>query len=78
MNNPVAVPHRFYQDEKGNRISLFTSHVPPGFVLVEKGWTIKNPDGTYGNGRCAFATQAEAQAWIDARPFWRGMSVFMS
>ena len=48
----------------------------PNWSMVDRGWTIQNPDGTIGCGRPASATEAEAQALADrlnARGF-RGMN----
>lgn len=37
------------------------------------GFTIQWDDGTVGNGRPPYATEAEAQAVIDRNPHFRGM-----
>ena len=47
----------------------------PHWTIVDRGWTIQNPDGTVGCGRPPFATKEEAQA-LAARLNqlgWRGM-----
>lgn len=79
------VPHEFYEHPEGGkpRVSLFTSYVPEGYVLVSKGWTTENEDGTYGNGRFPFESKEEGEAWLaryeerTGRPY-RGMSGFTS
>lgn len=64
-----VVPYRFYRDPGTKRIySLFSSYIPGGAVLVEEGFTIKWPDGTYGCGRKPFATKAEAEAYLKKMP----------
>lgn len=70
----TVIPHRFYRVPQGYSVGLYTSYVPPGSVLVSEGFTVQHPDGTTGLGRKPFATEAEAQAWCDANPRFRGMS----
>jgi len=62
------IPFRFYEDPRGVRYSLFTSWKPADAVLVEKGFTIKWPDGTYGCGRKPFETVGEAEAYLKKMP----------
>lgn len=42
--------------------------------MEQVGFTIMHPDGTTGIGRVPFKTRAEAQAWVDTHPNFRGMS----
>jgi hypothetical protein len=74
--NGKVIPHRFYRHPDGGQsVSLFTSYVPPGFVLVTEGFTIEWIDGTTGCGRKAFATEAEGNAYLERCPAgMRGMS----
>ena len=59
------IPYRFYRDPvSGRAFSLFSSWVPDGAVVVENGFTIRWPDGTQGCGRGAFASVAEAEAYL--------------
>lgn len=78
----IIVPHRFYKDPNSNAgVSLYSSYIPSGYVLVEKGFTTQNEDGTSGNGNKPFTTREEGEAWLTrfeertGRPF-RGMSAF--
>jgi hypothetical protein len=72
MSHPI--PARHYHDPvSGTNFSPFTSWKPDTAVLVTVGWTVSHDDGTTGLGRKPFATQAEAQAWCDANPRFRGM-----
>lgn len=41
--------------------------------LQVRGWTIQHPDGTIGLGRAPFPTKAEAEAWVQAHPHFKGM-----
>lgn len=68
-----AIESKHYRHPDGRTASLYGAHPGPGFEVVTKGWTIRHPDGTEGIGRKPFETQAEAQAWIDANPHFRGM-----
>jgi hypothetical protein len=63
-----VIPYRYYEDPRGVRYSLFTAWKPADAVMIEKGFTIRWPDGTQGCGRKAFETQAEAQAYLDKMP----------
>lgn len=45
----------------------------PNWSIEVQGYTIQHPDGTIGIGRKPFETRAEAQAWIDRNPNFRGM-----
>lgn len=68
------IPHRFYHDPtNGRTFSLFTSWKTPDAVLVEKGFTIAWPDGTYGCGRKPFDTIEEAEAYLKKFPNFSGM-----
>lgn len=69
-----VVPYKVYVAPNGKQFSLYSSYIPEGSVLVEKGYTINHPDGTNGLGRAPFETEAEAQAWVDAHPNFPGMS----
>lgn len=69
-----VVLSRYYRTPTGGRVSIYSSHVPPGSELVIDGFTIEHPDGTVGLGRGAFTTKAEAQAWVDANPRFPGMN----
>ena len=62
------IPYRFYEDPKGVRYSLFTAWKPADAVLVEKGFTVRWPDGTEGCGRPPFASVAEAEAYLAKMP----------
>lgn len=73
--NSVAIPYRFYRDPKSGRaFGLASSWKPEGCELVTEGWTVKHIDGTTGLGRPPFATKAEAEAWCEANPGFKGMS----
>ena len=73
------IPYRFYEDPKGVRYSLFTAWKPADAALVERGFTIRWPDGTYGCGRKPFASVAEAEAYLAKVPKnFPGMSVMSS
>lgn len=45
-----------------------------GWAIEVQGFTIRHPDGTTGLGRKPFETHAEAQAWVDRNPAFRGMA----
>lgn len=73
---PKVVPCRFYEDSRGVRYSPFTSWKPADAVLKTEGYTIAWPDGTTGTGRKAFATEAEAEAYLAKTPKgFKGMSM---
>ncbi len=69
MPTTEIIPYRYYKDPtNGRTFSLFTSWKTPDAVIVEKGFTIKWPDGTYGCGRPPFATVEEAKAYLTKVP----------
>lgn len=78
MSNPI--PCRFWKHKKtGATVSIFsipyvTEAGKADWEIVEKGWTVKHPDGTTGLARKPFDTEAEAQAWCDANPNFSGMN----
>jgi hypothetical protein len=75
MSLPKVVPCVTYVAPNGVRFSPFSSYIPEGAVRETKGWTIAWPDGTYGTGRKAFATEAEAEAYLAKKPkTFKGMS----
>lgn len=67
---PEIIPYRFYRDPvSGVAFSLFSSWVPPGAVIEQRGYTIRWPDGTQGCGhRGAFTTVEEAEAYLKKVP----------
>lgn len=77
MSHPI--PARRYRHTSGRTASIYGS--APWLSEAERaawtvevvGWTVAHPDGTNGLGRVPFATEAEAQAWCDANPNFRGM-----
>lgn len=71
---PKIVPHVFYKVPNGASFSRYSSHIPSDAQRVEQGYTIEWEDGTSGTGSKPFATAAEAQAFIDRNPRFRGMS----
>jgi hypothetical protein len=68
MSKVTVEPYRFWLHTSGRRASLFgalpwTSEADKqNWTLTEKGFTIKNPDGTRGCGRPPCDTFEEAQA----------------
>jgi hypothetical protein len=77
MPLPKVVPSKCWLAPNGVRYSPFSSHVPEGSTLETKGYIIAWPDGTYGNGRKAFATVAEAEAYLAKVPKgFKGMSQY--
>jgi len=79
MSYPKVVPCVTYVAPNGVRFSPFSSYIPEGSELVTKGFTIAWPDGTTGTGRPAFATNAEAEAYLAKVPKgFKGMSMVAS
>jgi O-acetyl-ADP-ribose deacetylase (regulator of RNase III) len=77
----TVIPYRFWQHKvTGAKASLYgarhSTWNPDDWKLVTEGFTIAWPDGTTGCGRPPFATVAEAQAVIDRRPNFTGMSQY--
>lgn len=70
--NAEVIESKCYRHSDGRSVSLYTSHVPEGFVLTVRGWTIRwTGDGTVGTCKPPFATRGEAEdyarAWNDKR-----------
>ena len=76
MAYPKVVPCMTYVAPNGVRYSPFSSYIPEGSKLETKGYTVAWPDGTTGTGRRAFATEAEAEAYLAKVPKgFKGMSM---
>jgi hypothetical protein len=74
---PKVVPCKTWVASNGIRFSPFSSYVPAGSKLETKGYTVAWPDGTYGTGRKAFETEAEAEAYLAKVPAgFKGMNVY--
>jgi hypothetical protein len=78
-----VIPSRFYVHKPtGRTISIFgacpwrSDAEKADFEVYEKGFTIQWPDGSVGTGKPAFETAEAAQAYIDARPGFKGMSTY--
>ncbi len=69
-----VIPYRRWRHPDGRTASLTGAHPGAGFRVEESGWTIRHPDGTTGLARMPFESQAEAQAWVDRNPNFKGMS----
>lgn len=41
---------------------------------LQRGWTMRHPDGSSGIGKVPFATREEAQEWCDVHPTFQGMN----
>jgi len=74
-----VIPYTYYRAPNGKPYSIYSSYLPPGSVMVGEGYTIAWSDGTTGTGRPAFASLAEAKAYLAKVPKgFKGMSVMAS
>lgn len=76
-----VIPYRRWVHGATGRTASISGAVPyahdaeaEGWAVEAYGYTVRHPDGTTGLGRAPFTTAAEAQAWVDAHPTFRGMS----
>lgn len=68
-----VVESKSYVHPDGRSVSLFSAHVPAGFVLTPKGWDIAwTGDGTVGRCKAPFATREEAETFAGD---WNGKRV---
>lgn len=78
---PKVIPSRRWQNSVTGRTASIYGAVPytsdadkANWEVVTAGYVIQWDDGTVGNGRPPYATEAEAQAVIDRNPHFTGMN----
>jgi hypothetical protein len=66
MPHPIdIIPAKVYvHQETGHKVSVYSAHPGPGYVIAEVGWTVVNSDGTIGIGRQPWPYKTEAEAWF--------------
>lgn len=67
----TVIPSRQWRHTSGRTASIYgstpwTSEADKAsWTIVDRGWTVQNPDGTIGCGKPPCATKEEAQALAD-------------
>ena len=80
MTTGKVVPAKHWKNKLTGATASIHGSVPwrgadkEDWEVVEAGFTISWPDGTFGIGREPFASRERAQRWVDEHPKFPGMS----